>query len=78
MNDFIKQQIDLIDSINPKFKKKLALNQKELSEILGCSSSTIEARRKDGTGIEYIQMGSRILYPKVKVAEFLSKTIKTT
>jgi DNA-binding XRE family transcriptional regulator len=77
MNELIKQQLDLIDSINPKFKKKVSLNQKELAEIIGVSPSTIETRRKEGVGIEYIQFGNRILYPKIKIAEFLAQTVKT-
>lgn len=77
MEFIISQQIALIDEINPKFKKKIGLNQKELAEILGVSASTIEARRKDGTGIEYINFGGRIIYPKVAIAEFLANRIKT-
>lgn len=75
--DSISHNLKIIDEINPKWKKKIGLNQKELSQILGCSASTLEARRKDGTGCEYISMGKRIIYPKLKVAEFLTETIKT-
>jgi DNA-binding XRE family transcriptional regulator len=77
MESIITQQIKMIDEINPKFKKKLGLNQKEVAETLGCSSSTLEARRREGTGIEWIQMGGRIIYPKIKIAEYLANTIKT-
>ncbi len=76
IND-IEIQIKMINEANPKFKKILGLNQKQTAELLGCSASTLEKRRKDGTGIEFIVMGSRIIYPKIKLAEFLAKTIKT-
>lgn len=75
--DSITQQIKIIDEINPIFKKIIGLNQKQLAELLGVSSSTIEARRKDGTGIEYIELGGRIIYPKLKIAEFMTNTVKT-
>lgn len=77
MENIISQQIKIIDEINPKFKRKIGLNQKELAELLGVSASTLEARRKDGTGVEYVTLGGRIIYPKVKVAEYLTNTIKT-
>jgi len=73
----IEAEIKRIDDINPKYKKKMGLNQKEVAELLGVSASTLEARRKDGTGIEYVTMGGRIIYTKVKIAEFLSNTVKT-
>jgi DNA-binding XRE family transcriptional regulator len=75
--DIITQLIKMIDETDPKFKKKIGLNQREVAGTLGCSSSTLEARRKDGTGIEWIQMGGRIIYPKIKIAEYLANTIKT-
>ena len=73
----IAEEIKRIDELNPKYKKKLGLKQKEVAELLGVSPSTLEARRKDGTGIEYIVMGGRIIYTKIKIAEFLANTIKT-
>lgn len=77
MIDIVSQQIKIIDEINPSFKKKIGLNQKQVAELLGCSSSTLEARRREGKGIEWIQMGGRIIYPKIKIAEYLANTIKT-
>jgi DNA-binding XRE family transcriptional regulator len=78
MINMIEEQIKIIDQINPKFKKKIGLNQKELADILGVSSSTIEARRKDGTGVEYIALGGRYIYPKIKIAEYMINTTVRT
>lgn len=52
------------------FEKILNLNSKQTAQIIGVSASTIEAWRKQGIGIEYIEVGGRILYPKLKIAEF--------
>lgn len=79
MNDFT-QTIEEINKISLKHKKLIAFNQSQTAEILGVSSSTLENWRKEGIGIEYIKASSgkrgRILYPKIKIAEYLSKTIK--
>ncbi|KAB7888874.1 helix-turn-helix transcriptional regulator [Poseidonibacter ostreae] len=79
--DSIANIIDEINNINVKYKKYIALNQKQTAEIIGVSSSTLENWRKQGIGIEYIKTGigtkGRILYPKQKIAEFLLNTIKT-
>jgi D-Tyr-tRNAtyr deacylase len=77
MNEQIKEQLDLIDSIEIKFRKKISLNESETASILGVSASTLAARRKEGMGPEYRKVGSRYLYPKTKIAEFLLQTIKT-
>ena len=78
MDEQVKKQLDLINKISQKVEKKLTLNQKELAQALGVSASTIEAKRKEGTGVEWIHFGDRILYSKLKVAEFLANSnIKT-
>jgi hypothetical protein len=74
----IKDQIEIINSISPKYKVQIAFNQKQTAELLGVSASTLENRRKECKGIEYVKLGSRILYSKSKIAEFIiSSTIKT-
>ena len=76
----VTQTIDEINKISLKHKKLLAFNQSQTAEIIGVSSSTLENWRKEGIGIEYIKASNgkrgRILYPKIKIAEYLSKTIK--
>ena len=51
-------------------EKILNLNSKQTAQIIGVSASTIEAWRKQGIGIDFIEVGGRILYPKLKIAEF--------
>lgn len=78
------QKIELIlnqiNQSNPEFKKKIALNQSETSNIIGVSDSTLRNWRREGIGIEYIKASenenSRILYPKISIAQYLAKTIK--
>jgi predicted site-specific integrase-resolvase len=55
----------------------MALNQTDTAKIIGVSPSTLENWRKDGIGPEWKKVGKRVLYPKIRVAEFLSNTIKT-
>ena len=68
INEEIKQYMEQIDKLG--YEKILNLNSKQTASILGVSASTVEAWRKQGIGIEYIEVGGRILYPKLKIAEF--------
>ena len=68
INEEIKEYMQQINK--KKIKKILNLNSKQTAGILGVSASTVEAWRKQGIGIEYIEVGGRILYPKLKIAEF--------
>ncbi len=68
INEDIKQYMEQIDKLG--FEKILNLNSKQTASILGVSASSIEAWRKQGIGIDYIEVGGRILYPKLKIAEF--------
>lgn len=52
------------------FEKILNLNSKQTAQIIGVSASTIEAWRKQGIGIDFIEVGGRILYPKLAIAQF--------
>ncbi|MFY9076620.1 helix-turn-helix domain-containing protein [Aliarcobacter butzleri] len=54
------------------FSKILNLNSKQTAGILGVSASSIETWRKQGIGIDYIEIGSRILYPKLQIARFMA------
>lgn len=78
--DNITQIIEEINKISLFHKKTIAFNQSQTAELLGVSSSTLENWRREGIGIEYIKAGNgkrgRILYPKIKIAEYLSRTIK--
>ena len=77
MNENIKQQIEQIEAIDQKFKKKVSLNEREVAQIIGISPSSMATRRKEGTGPEYKKFGGRYLYPKKALAEWLLQTIKT-
>lgn len=75
-NEEIAYYIDEINKLG--FKDILNLNAKQTAQIVGVSPSTIEAWRKDGVGIDYIRAGGRVLYPKLKIAEFQAmRKIKT-
>lgn len=76
INDEIKMYLEQIDKLG--FEKKLNLNSKQAAQILGVSPSSVEAWRKQGIGLDYIEVGGRILYPKLKIAEFqVLKKVKT-
>lgn len=66
---------------NPMFKKLICLNQKQASEVIGVSSTTLINLRRDGLGPSFIKIErgkrGRVLYPKIEIAEWLSRTIKT-
>ncbi len=74
--------IEEINKIDEKFKKLIALNQRQAADAIGVSSSTMESWRKEGLGPNYIKMNTgkrgRVLYPKTAIAEWLvSHSIKT-
>ena len=76
IQDEIKIYMEQIDKLG--FEKKLNLNSKQTAQILGVSPSSVEAWRKQGIGVDYITVGGRILYPKLKIAEFQAmRKIKT-
>ncbi len=76
IDEEIKKYMEQIDNLG--FSKILNLNSKQTSSILGVSASSIEAWRKQGIGIDYIEVGGRILYPKLKIAEFqVNRKVKT-
>ena len=76
IQDEIKIYLEQIDKLG--FENKLNLNSKQTAQILGVSPSSIEAWRKQGIGIDYIEVGGRILYPKLKIAEFqVMRKVKT-
>lgn len=68
INEEIKNYMQQIDEMG--YKDKLNLNSKQTAQIIGVSASSIETWRKQGIGIDYVQIGGRILYPKLKIAEF--------
>ena len=68
INEEIKKYMEQIDNLG--FSKILNLNSKQTASILGVSASSIVTWRKQGIGIDYIEVGGRILYPKLKIAEF--------
>ena len=76
MDEEIKQYMEQIDNLG--FAKILNLNSKQTAGILGVSPSSVETWRKQGIGVDYIEVGGRILYPKLKIAEFqVNRKVKT-
>lgn len=78
----ITQIIEEINKIDEKYKKLIALNQKQAAEAIGVSSSTLESWRKEGLGPSYIKMNrgkrGRVLYSKVAIAEWIANhAVKT-
>lgn len=76
MDEEIKQYMEQIDNLG--FAKILNLNSKQTAGILGVSASSVETWRKQGIGVDFIEVGGRILYPKLKIAEFqVKRKVKT-
>ena len=76
LNEEINQYMQQINNLG--FEKILNLNSKQTAGILGVSASSIETWRKQGIGIDYIEIVASILYPKLKIAEIqANKKIKT-
>ena len=76
LNEEINQYMQQINNLG--FEKILNLNSKQTAGILGVSASRIESWRKQGIGIDYIEVGGRILYPKLEIAKFqVTRKIKT-
>ncbi|MDD2653372.1 MAG: DNA-binding protein [Sulfurimonas sp.] len=80
----IKLMINEINNLDPKYKKLIALNQKQTANAIGVSSSTMESWRREAVGPEYKKMDlgkkGRVLYSKIAVAAWMvngSGTIKT-
>ena len=68
INEEIKNYMRQIDEMG--YKDRLNLNSKQTASIIGVSASSIETWRKQGIGIDFVEIGGRILYPKLKIAEF--------
>lgn len=80
MNTILTDNIEEINKINPTYKRLMAFNQRQTSIILGVSEGTLHNWRVMGIGINYIKeragKKSRVLYPKIEIAKYLSNTIK--
>lgn len=80
--DSITHIIEEINKIDAKFKKLIALNQRQAADAIGVSSSTMESWRSQGLGPNYLKVNAgkrgRVLYPKTSIAEWLvSHSVKT-
>ncbi|OCL98835.1 hypothetical protein AAX29_01345 [Aliarcobacter thereius] len=76
IQDDIETYLNQINQMG--YEKILNLNSKQTAQIIGVSASTIEGWRKQGIGVDFIEAGGRILYPKLKIAEFqANRKIKT-
>ncbi len=83
----IKEQIEKYEQEikSLKLTKGLNLNTKQVSIVIGCSPSSVEQWRKSGLGIDYITVpclgkkkNSRVMYPIVKVAEWMALNLIKT
>lgn len=77
INSIEKIIADINQIDNGKYKNLIVLNQSQVSNIIGVSSSTLEKWRNEGIGIEWKKVGGRVLYPKLSIAQWLLQTIKT-
>lgn len=62
--------LKLLDDLG--FKDKLNLNLRQTAKAIGVTAPTIDNWRKQGL-IEALVVGGRVLYPKIKIAEFQAK-----
>lgn len=67
IDDEILLNLKMIDDLG--FKETLNLNLRQTAKIIGVTAPTIDNWRKEGL-IEALIIGGRILYPKIKIAEF--------
>lgn len=70
LDDEIVINLQLIDELG--FKDTLNLNLRQTAKVIGVTAPTIDNRRKQGF-IEALVVGGRILYPKIKIAEFQAR-----
>ncbi len=54
------------------------LNQEQLSELLGCSSRTLERHRLEGTGIPFVRLGRLVRYRLLDVRQHLERHRRTS
>ena len=45
--------------------------EEDFQQLAGATANTVEAWRKRGTGPAYIRLGTRYLYPRKAVAQYL-------
>ena len=58
--------------------KGLNLNSKQTAQVIGVSPSTIEKWRKEGTSIDHIISGKRVMYPIRAIARWqVLRQVKT-
>ncbi|CAM3901061.1 helix-turn-helix transcriptional regulator [Arcobacter cloacae] len=74
---------ELNSILPPEQRKQACLNQSQVSQLLGVSSSTLANWRAEGISLEYIKVGkgskNRVMYLKTKLLEFLnSQNIKVS
>lgn len=67
INEEVLQNLKMIDDLG--FKDKLNLGLRETARIIGVTAPTIKKWQEDGL-IQGLVVGGRLLYPKIKIAEF--------
>lgn len=67
IDEEVLQNLKMIDDLG--FKDKLNLGLRETARIIGVTAPTIKKWQEDGL-IQGLVVGGRLLYPKIKIAEF--------
>jgi len=73
----IQMQIEIFDRAYPESKKKPTVNQDLAAKLLGCSPGTLRGWTDEGIGPFFSRpkkKGSRILFTKLSLAEWLIDT----
>lgn len=66
-SDEVLQNLKMIDDLG--FNDKLNLGLRETARIIGVAAPTIKRWQEEGL-IQGLVIGGRLLYPKIKIAEF--------
>ena len=66
-NEEVLQNLKMIDDLG--FKDKLNLGLRETARIIGVTAPTIKKWQEEGL-IQGLVVGGRLLYPKLRIAEF--------
>lgn len=67
-----------IEDIWELFPNRLMLSKSQLAQLRTVNQSTLNREKKQGTGVPFKKDGTTVLYSVRDIAEWLSKTMKTT
>ena len=54
-----------------KYKKNLLLSEKEVEEIYGLNSRTLQRERNLGVGMPYVKIGKRVRYKNTDIEKYI-------